>query len=48
MARQAWALLGFSLDWSGIPLVAEMLGITDIELLVWHLVLLREFEPYHG
>jgi hypothetical protein len=38
-----WNLLG-GIDWSGLPVVAEMLGIDDIEQLVRDLVTVREFQ----
>lgn len=43
MAVRAWNLMG-GLDWSALPVVAEMLGIVDVALLVEQLVLLREHQ----
>jgi hypothetical protein len=43
LAIAAWNMLG-GLDWSGLPLVAEVLGIEDIEMLVAQLVVIREFK----
>jgi hypothetical protein len=41
LAIQAWNLMG-GLDWNGLPIVAEMLGVEDIELLLRHIVLIRD------
>ena len=43
LAIRAWKLLG-GLDYDGMPIVAEMLGIDDIELLIRQLVLIRDFQ----
>jgi hypothetical protein len=40
---QAWNLLGGEVNWAGLPIVAELLGITDIDLLVRQLALIRDF-----
>lgn len=36
------------LDWSALPVVAEMLGVTDVDLLVRQLVTIREFYKAEG
>jgi len=36
-------MLGGVIDWAGLPVVAEALGIVDIELLINQLILLRDF-----
>jgi len=41
-----WNLLGGEIDWAGLPVVAELFGITDIELLIKQLALIRDF--HHG
>jgi len=46
LAVQAWNLLGGAIDWTGLPVVAELLGIADIDLLIRQLALIREFQ--HG
>lgn len=33
------------LDWAGLPLVVELLGVTDIELLLVRLQVIREHKP---
>ncbi len=38
-----WNVLG-GIDWAGLPLVAEMFGIDDVEQLVRDLVTVREFQ----
>lgn len=32
------------LEWAGLPVVAEMLGITDIEALVTDLTVIRDWQ----
>jgi hypothetical protein len=41
LAISAWNTLG-GMDWAGIPVVAELLGIDDIELLIRQLILIRD------
>ena len=41
IAIQAWNLLG-GLDWQGLPVVAEMLGVEDVELLIHQLTAIRD------
>jgi hypothetical protein len=31
------------IDWAGLPVVAEMLGVEDVETLILHLIEIREF-----
>jgi len=38
---QAWNMLG-GLEWSGVEIVAEVLGVEDIETLIAQLVALRD------
>lgn len=38
---QAWNLMG-GLDWTALPIVAELLGVEDIDLLVAQLVAIRD------
>ncbi|HZW25169.1 MAG TPA: hypothetical protein VFF26_06785 [Gallionella sp.] len=40
-AIQAWNLMGGSIDWAALPIVAEMLGVHDVELLIHLLVKIR-------
>jgi hypothetical protein len=42
LAVRAWNLMG-GIDWAALPVVAEMLGIEDIETLVINLTEIREF-----
>jgi hypothetical protein len=37
-------MLGGTIDWSGLPIVCELLGIDDIELLMAELLLIRDFK----
>lgn len=41
LAVTAWNMLG-GLDWAGLPIVAELLGIEDLEMLVVQLVVIRD------
>lgn len=41
LAVRAWNMLG-GLDWAGLPIVAELLGYDDIELLVAQLMAIRD------
>jgi len=41
LAVMAWNLLG-GLNWDGLPLVVEMLGIDDVDALVRNLVTIRD------
>ena len=41
-AVAAWNLMGGKLDWSALEVVAELLGITDLETLVLQLVAIRD------
>jgi hypothetical protein len=40
LAVRAWNLMG-GLDWAALPIVVEMLGIVDVEMLVTQLVAIR-------
>lgn len=44
LAVKAWNLLGGAVDWVGLPIVAELLGVVDLELLIRQMVLIREFK----
>jgi hypothetical protein len=35
-------MLGGAIDWTGLPVVCEILGIEDIELLIKQLILIRD------
>ncbi len=39
---RAWNMLGGKIDWAGLDLVAELLGVIDIEGLVGDLMLIRD------
>lgn len=45
LAIKAWDMLGRELDWSGVEIVAEILGIADVEGLVRQLVTIRDNRP---
>lgn len=40
---RAWNLMG-GLDWAALPVVAEMLGVRDVERLIDGLIAIREFQ----
>jgi len=35
-------MLGGEIDWAGLPVVVEMLGIDDVEMLVKQMLLIRD------
>ncbi|MGZ8927137.1 MAG: hypothetical protein ACXW03_01635 [Methylobacter sp.] len=37
-------MLGGTIDWAGLPVVVEILGIDDVELLVKQLLLIQQFQ----
>ena len=47
LAIKAWNWLGGQLDWSGLPLVAEILGIDDLEVLIVQLAIIRDSQDKH-
>lgn len=38
---RAWNMMG-GLDWTALPIVAELLGVEDLDLLVSQLVAIRD------
>lgn len=36
--------MGGSIDWAGLPLVADLLGIEDLEVLITQLAALRDWQ----
>lgn len=38
---QAWNIMGGAIDWQALPIVAEILGVEDIEMLITHLIAIR-------
>lgn len=36
-------MLGAKLDWNGLEVISEILGITDIELLISQLIIIRDY-----
>lgn len=38
----AWRMMGHQLDWSAVPIVAQILGFDDVEELVRGLIATRE------
>ena len=41
LSISAWNIMG-GIDWAALPVIAEMLGIDDIETLVLQLVAIRD------
>ena len=41
LSIRAWNIMG-GIDWAALPVIAEMLGIDDIETLVLQLVAIRD------
>lgn len=40
VAVQAWNMMG-GLDWNALPVIADLLGVEDMELLINQLVVIR-------
>lgn len=36
--------MGGTIDWAGLPLVADLLGFDDLELLIVQLAAIRDFQ----
>jgi hypothetical protein len=48
LAIRAWRLLSNGMggmDWAGLPLVCEMLGVTDAEALICRMQVIRNYKP---
>lgn len=43
-AVRVWHLMGNTIDWPALPIVAEVVGVDDIPLLVEHLEELRAIQ----
>jgi hypothetical protein len=43
MAVRAWNWMGGQIDWAGLPLVAELLGVVYLEILIEQLAALRDW-----
>ncbi len=41
LAVRAWNLMGGCIDWSALPIICDLLGVSDPEMLVSQLVLIR-------
>jgi len=41
-------MMGGQIDWSALPIVAEMLGISDIEQFILHLLTIKSFQTDNG
>jgi hypothetical protein len=46
LAIRAWNWMGGQIDWAGLPMIAELLGLDDMELLINQLSALRDWQ--HG
>lgn len=44
LAVRAWNWMGGQIDWAGLPLVADLLGVDDLEILVEQLAALRDWQ----
>ena len=48
IAVRAWRLLSNGMggiDWAGLPVVTEMLGIEDVQELIGRLLVIRSYKP---
>lgn len=41
-AVTAWNWMGGTIDWNALPVIVEMLGISDVDLLIHQLIALRD------
>lgn len=41
-ALDAWRMMGRTIDWTALPLVVDVLGVDDVELLLANLIVLRD------
>lgn len=51
LALQAWAWMDGRIDWAALPVVVEILGITDVEALLARLMAVRGYlkdKSQHG
>jgi hypothetical protein len=44
LAIRVWNLMGGELDWAALPVLAEMVGIEDIEQLIVQLAAIRTWQ----
>lgn len=44
LAVKAWNWMGGEINWAGLPLVADLLGIDDLELLIVQLAAIRDHQ----
>jgi hypothetical protein len=42
-ALAAWRMMGGVIDWAGLPVVAELIGVKDVEMLVLQLLTIKEY-----
>lgn len=36
------------IEWEAMPVIVDVLGITDVDLLIKHLTTIRDFQREHG
>lgn len=41
LAVRAWNMMA-GLDWNALPVVCELIGVDDVEALLWQLLLIRD------
>jgi hypothetical protein len=44
LAIQVWNLMNGELNWTALPIVCEMVGVTDIEPLIARLCAIRDYQ----
>ncbi len=44
LAIEAWNMMGGTIDWTGLPVIAEIFGIADIELFIRQIILIRDYK----
>jgi hypothetical protein len=44
MAVKVWRAMGQTLDWNALPILSEIYGVPDDEVLIVQLVAMRDFD----
>lgn len=44
LAIRAWNLMDAQIDWAALPVIVEMLGVTEPERLIVELVAIRDYQ----
>jgi hypothetical protein len=44
LAIRGWNLMGGTMDWAALPVIAEILGVDDMESFIQRLVAIRDWQ----